>query len=158
MPVNTAKVQGRRNVKYSSIQDVLADAERLSSGPVKALGNWSPGQIYRHLAQGYNASIDGTNVSVMPWYFLLIARLFRKKILAGPMPPGFKLPPDAAKTLVPGPTTTEEGLAELRAAVARLARESKRAKSPVFGDMTNEEWNQLHLNHSALHMSFLVPE
>jgi hypothetical protein len=50
MPVNTAKVDGRRKLDYASLEEVLADADRLSSGPVKVLGNWSAGQIFKHLA------------------------------------------------------------------------------------------------------------
>jgi hypothetical protein len=156
MPVNTAKVEGRRKVNYASLEELLADADRLTSGPVKALGNWSPGQIFRHLAIAFNGSIDGFTMT-FPWYLRLMARVFKKKLLAGPMPAGFKLPPDAAKTVVPGPTTSEEGLAELHAAVARLEREPHRAKSPVFGNISKEEWNQIHLKHASLHMSFLVP-
>ena len=34
------------------------------------------------------------------------------------MPPGYKLPPEAAKAVMPGPTSTEDGLADLRAAIA----------------------------------------
>jgi len=135
----------------------LADAERLSQGPVQTLGNWSPGQIFAHLARALNDSIDGSNVKVA-WYFRLIVGLMKKKILAGPMDPGFRLPADAAQTLVPGPTSTAEGLAALRAAINRLERDPHRAKSPVFGPMTKDEWNQLHLNHAALHMSFIVPQ
>jgi Protein of unknown function (DUF1569) len=67
------------------------------------------------------------------------------------MPAGFKPPSEGAKALAPGPTSTEEGLAELHAAVARLERESHRAKHPVFGDLSKEQWNQIHLTSSALH-------
>jgi hypothetical protein len=49
-------------------------------------------------------------------------------------------------------------LNELRAAIDRLNREPKRAPSPVFGKMTREEWDQLHLRHAELHLSFFVPE
>ena len=59
---------------------------------------------------------------------------------------------------MPAPTGTKEGLAELHTAVARLQQETHRAKHPVFGHLTNEEWNKLHLKHAGLHMSFLVPE
>src|SRR5271163_177628 len=45
MAVNTAKVEGRRKVTYTSFEDLLVDADRLSAGPVKTLGNWSAGQI-----------------------------------------------------------------------------------------------------------------
>jgi hypothetical protein len=157
MPVDTAKVKDRRKVEYKSLQDVLADAERLNKGPIKTLGNWSPGQVYSHLAKAMNDSIDGSDVKVS-WFMRLIARSMKKKILSGPMSPGFKLPADAQRVLVPGPTSTEDGLAALRAAIARLQTESKRAPSPAFGPMTREEWDKLHLNHAALHMSFLSPQ
>ncbi len=156
MPVNTAKIDGRRKLEYTSLEEVLADADRLSSSPVKALGNWSAGQIFRHLAIAFNGSIDGFTMT-FPWYFRLMAKIFRKKILAGPMPAGFNLPPEGAKALKPPPTSTEEGLADLHAAVARLDREPHRAKHPVFGDLSKEEWNKVHLKHASLHLSFLVP-
>ncbi len=111
MPVDTAKVEGRRKVNYTSLQELLTDAERLSSGPVKALGNWSPGQIYRHLAISFNGSIDGFTMN-FPWYLRVLARLLKKKLINGAMPPGYKLPPEAAKAVMPEPTSTEEGLAE----------------------------------------------
>ena len=136
---------------------MLADAERLSSGPITTLGNWSPGQIYRHLAIAFNGSIDGFGVT-FPWFMRAMAKPFKKKLVTGAMPPGIKMPKNLAKVVMPPPTTTEEGLSELRAAVARLEREPHRARHPVFGELSNEEWNQVHLNHSKLHMSFLVPE
>jgi hypothetical protein len=157
MSVDTTKVQGRRNLNFTSLQEVLADADRLSSGPVKSLGNWSAGQVFRHLAIAFNGSIDGFTIT-FPWYLRLMARLFKKKLLSGAMPPGFRLSPENAEAVVPGATTTEEGLAELRAAVARLEREPRRAKSPVFGTISKEEWDQIHLKHASLHMSFLVPQ
>jgi hypothetical protein len=157
MSVKTAKVEGRRTVNYASLEDVLADAERLSSGHAQVLGNWSPGQIFRHLAKAYNGSIDGLT-GTFPWHIRTIARLFKKKLIAGAMPPGIKLPADLAEAVIPEPTSTEDGLAELRAAVARLENEPHRAKNPVFGELTKEEWNQIHINHAKLHMSFLVPQ
>ncbi len=156
MPTETSKVQGRRKVQYTSLRDVLADAERISKGRVEAMGNWSAGQIFMHLANSLNDSIDGAD-SRPSWWFRLMARMMKKRILRGPMSPGFKLPPAAAKNLVPGPTSTDEGLAALRAAIARQEREPNRAPSAFLGPLSHEEWNQLHLNHAALHMSFLVP-
>jgi hypothetical protein len=155
MPIDTTKVKDRRKVEYSSLQQVLEDAQRLCQGNVKALGNWSPGQIFQHLAWSFDTSIDG-NDAKFPWWLRMIAPLMKKKLLGSPMPPGFKLP-ESAQKLVPGPTSTEEGLAALRAAIARQERESSRAPNPVFGELTRNEWNQLHLKHAALHMSFLVP-
>ncbi len=156
MPINTAKVEGRRSLDYSSFEELLADADRLASGPVQALGNWSDGQIFKHLALAYNGSIDGFAMT-FPLPFRLMARLFKKKLINGAMPPGFTLPGDGGKSVTPGPTSTEEGLAALHAAVGRLEREPHRATHPMFGDLTKDEWNKIHLKHASLHMSFLVP-
>jgi hypothetical protein len=157
MSVATTSVEGRRKLDYKSLEEVVADAERVSAGSFKTVGNWSAGQIFRHLATAYNGSIDGITMK-LPWYILLMARIFKKKLLRGPMPPGFKLPAESAKQLEPGPTSTEEGLAELRAAVERLQREPQRASHPAFGKFSMEEWNQIHLHHANLHMSFIVPQ
>jgi hypothetical protein len=156
MSVNTARIDGRRTLNYASLAEVLTDAERLSSGPVKVLGNWSAGQVFRHLANAYNGSIDGFSMT-FPWYLRWMAKIFKKKLLAGPMPAGFNLPGKGGKALLPEPTSTEEGLADLRAAIARLEREPHRARHPMFGDLDREQWNTIHLHHAGLHMSFLVP-
>ncbi|MGP0064086.1 MAG: DUF1569 domain-containing protein [Isosphaeraceae bacterium] len=156
MAIDTSKVQDRRTLSFASLQDVLADAERIGAGDVKALGNWSPGQAFLHLATVMNGSIDGTPFKA-PWFIRMVARLMKKKILSRPMPSGFQLPSEAADVLVPGPTSTEEGLAALRDAITRLEREPKRATHPVLGGLTREEWNRIHLIHSALHLSFFVP-
>ncbi len=48
--------------------------------------------------------------------------------------------------------------ANLRAAVARLETDLYRAEHPAFGTISVDEWNQIHLGHAALPMSFLCPE
>jgi hypothetical protein len=158
MPVDTTKVEGRRPLDYHSFDELLADADRLASGPVRTLGNWSPGQIFRHLAAVYNGSIDGFPKTVVPWYLRLLSRIIKSVLLRGSMPPGFRLPPDAAAALVPPETSTEEGLAALHAAVERLQKEERRVRNPMFGDLTRDEWDRIHLKHASLHMSFLVPK
>jgi Protein of unknown function (DUF1569) len=157
MSVDTAKVEGRRKLKFASYEELLADVDRLTSGPVKTLGNWSPGQAFRHLGRAYNGSIDGFQMT-FPLPFRLMGKLFRKKLLSMAMPAGFKLPAQGAKAMVPPPTPTEEGAAELRAAIARLKQEPQRANHPMFGTLTKEDWDKVHLTHASLHLSFLVPQ
>ncbi len=157
MPVQTAKVSGRRKLHYASFEDLLADADRLSKGPVKMLGNWSPGQVYKHLATVYNGSIDGFDVK-FPAVFRAMAGMFKKKMISNAMPAGMKLPSKLAEKVQPSPVSNEEGLAALISAVQRLLTEPSRAEHPVFGKLEVDEWNQIHLRHAELHMSFLVPE
>jgi hypothetical protein len=155
--VKTGKVKGRRTVKYTSFEELLADADRMSSGPVKNLGNWSAGQIFRHLAISYNGAIDGLPIK-FPWFMRMMVKIFKKKLINMQMPAGYQMKPENAKITEPASTSTEVGLAELRAAVARLKQESHRAKHPLFGNLSNEDWDKVMLAHASMHMSFLVPE
>lgn len=43
MAINTARVTGRRQLRFESLDAVLADAEYLASVPTRQLGNWSLG-------------------------------------------------------------------------------------------------------------------
>jgi hypothetical protein len=157
MSVDTKSVSGRRQLHFDTIDDILAEVERLNQGKVRNLGNWSPGQVLMHISRVMNGSLDGIALRV-PWWIRFFARLFKKRFLKGPMPAGFRLPDEAAKTLVPGETSWEEGLQALRQAIGRLKTESQRFPSPVMGEMTAAEWNQLHCRHSEMHLSFLVPD
>ena len=49
--INTKNVTERRKIRYESLDDVVAEAERMSGPDVHILGNWSPGQIHAHLAK-----------------------------------------------------------------------------------------------------------
>ena len=155
MPVNTAKVTNRRELDYKSFDELLADVDRLSAGSIKTLGNWSAGQVFQHLANAFNGSIDGLP-QVFPWFICATARMFKTKLISGAMPAGMKVPAKFAAVVMPEATPTETGLANLRAAVSRLKQEPHRAAHPVFGKITNDEWNAVHLKHASLHMSFLT--
>jgi hypothetical protein len=156
-PIKTNKVEGRRELHFANINEILADAQQLASGQVRQLGNWSLGQATWHMAKTMKLSLDGTHFRA-PLLLRLFAPLFKKRLLRGPMRPGFKLPRNAAAEFIPaGFISTEQGLADLQANIERLNRETRRAPSPVFGQMTREEWDQLHLRHAELHLSFFVP-
>jgi len=155
MSIETKHIGGRRALRFASVREVLADAERVAVGAPKTLGNWSPGQIFLHLARGIDASIDGVEMK-LPWPMRLVGRLARGRILRGAMRAGINLPPAGADYFNPGPTTTEAGLASLRAAILRLEGTSQRAASPLLGRLTAAEWEQFHLRHAELHLSFIV--
>ncbi len=157
MPVDTKTVTGRRVLRFESLDDILSELASLEGKQLKTLGNWSAGQILAHVAVPMNAAIDGMKFAV-PWYIRTFARLFKKKILSGTAPPGFKLPKAAEAELIPGPTSVEEGLAAVRKAINRLKTESHREPSHFLGPLTVEEWNQLNCRHCELHLSFIVPE
>jgi hypothetical protein len=156
--VDTAKVTGRRELHFGSLDDIRADVEQLAgAGELRKLGNWSAGQIFQHLGLVMNKSIDGFQ-SQMPWIVRVLMGIFmKKKLLNNAMGAGFKLPAKAARELIPGETSLEEGLQTIRRGLDRLRTETKRVNSPFLGKMTLEDWTKLHCRHSELHLSFLVP-
>ena len=158
--IDTNKVTGRRVLNFQTLDDVLADAEMLARvGRIRAIGNWTPGQVFKHLAIVFNCQIEGMPLNP-PWIFRLIGRYyFKRRIINAGMRPGFQLPKNSVGVLVPPSTTTiEEGLESLRAAVKRLNADHTRVPSPFLGPLTLEESNKVQFRHAELHLSFLVPE
>jgi hypothetical protein len=157
MPINTAKVTGRRQLHFSSVDEILAEAERLAARNRRTLGNWSLGQILWHLATVMNTSIDGT--PVRPNIFMrMLGPLMKRGMLTKPMPAGFKLPASFAKIFGPPETSIEDGLRMIREAVGRQKTETHRERSPFLGEMSADDYVQLHCRHAELHLSFVVPE
>lgn len=152
MPINTKKVQGRRKIRYESLDELLADAQRLLGFEVRTLGNWSQGQIYEHLARSLDSSIDGAGFSLPAPVRWMMSLLMKRKFLEKKLPAGFK----TTGQFIPEETSAEEGLASLQRAIARQQQESKRAPHPAFGNIGREQWNAFHLRHAEMHMSFLV--
>lgn len=152
MPINTKKVEGRRRVRYESLHDLLADAQRLSGSGARTLGNWSQGQIYEHIARALDASIDGSDFSLPAPVRWVMSLLMKRKFLEKEIPAGFK----TTKPFLPEETTVEEGLASLQRAIARQDQESERVPHPAFGNISREEWNDFNLRHAEMHMSFIV--
>jgi len=153
MAINTNKVEGRRKVRYESYDDLLDDARRHAQGDVRTLGNWSPGQIYDHLARSFDASIDGVDFSLPAPVKWMMSLLMKRKFLTQSLPAGYK---STEKFIPPDATPAEEGLAALERAIERQKQEPNRAPHPAFGNIGREGWNQFNLRHAEMHMSFLI--
>lgn len=157
MAVDTKAVQGRRSLSFASLDEVVADAERLVASPhVTMLGNLSLGQILAHLAVPVNGAIDGIDRKA-PWFIRLLGPWFKSRILSKGMPPGFKLPKGVEAEMFPAVDSAEQGLAILREAVARLKTERMNASHPILGKLSHDEWSRLHRRHAELHLSYAVP-
>ena len=150
--VNTKTVRGRRKVRYESLDDLLAEAERLADVPVRTLGNWSQGQIYDHLARSLDSSIDGVGFQLPLPMRMMLSLFMKKKFLKKELPPGLRSTP----RFDPAETTVSEALEALRKSVARQQNESARVPHPAFCNIVRDGWNDFHLRHAERHMSFLV--
>ncbi len=128
-----------------------------STRPVHALGNWQLGRAFEHLARSIEMALDGARFRAS-WYIRLLGPLFKKRMLTRPMPAGFRLPAYAGAVLIPeDECEMQEALRHLRSAVTRSLATTHRHPSPVLGQLTPDEWDQLHCRHAELHFSFFIP-
>jgi len=155
--VDTKTVQGRRVLHFTSLDEIVADAEKLAASPdTKMLGNWPLDQLFTHLAMAINGSIDGMPHQA-PWFVRLAAPLLKGRVLKRGMTPGFKLPKQVEPRFYPTAASRQAALETLQRAVARSQTERMTADHPAFGKMTHEEWAKLHMRHAELHLSFATP-
>jgi hypothetical protein len=161
VPVDTSKVTDRRKLRFESIDQVLAEVQRLAeadrAGRLGQLGNWTLGQTLGHLAAWAEYGYTGAPLHV-PWLIKWIARLQKRRFLYGPMRAGVKIPRLEGGTLATDALPLDEGLARYQRVMERLQVEPPTAPSPVFGPLTHEESISLNLRHAELHLGFLVPQ
>ena len=145
----------RRTVEFARLDEVMPEVNRLLAG-CTTVGNWSLGQICKHLNAAIRSSVEGYGANA-PWLIrATLGRVFKRKILrTGRIAEGIKTSP----TLIPTPGLDDRAEAEaLRAAIAYyLAHSEKRALHPFFGRMTAAEYDRLHCVHCAHHLSFALP-
>jgi len=152
--VDTKKVI-RRELTYTTLEEVIADAERLTAANANTTGNWSLGQILEHLAMVMEKSIDGFDVKP-PLPVRLVGRWFLKnRFLKHGMPAGFQLKGPIAKELLPAELDPQPALEHLRRAAQRLQTETDRAPHPFFGKLNQTDSNRMNCRHAELHMSFI---
>jgi hypothetical protein len=154
----TVASRPRRDVHYESLDDFLADAERLAKMPTHTIGNWTYPQILDHLARTVTASLDGFGFKAPGWARLLIAPFVKNSFLTKTMKPGFKLPKRAMALVPANDLTVPAAMEKLRQALARYGKEPAGAEHPFFGKLASQEWNSVHARHAELHMSFVVPD
>jgi hypothetical protein len=159
--VDTAKVAGRRILRFESINEAMAEVERLveaeRAGRLRRLGNWTLGQTLGHLAAWAEYGYTGAPLNP-PFFIRWILRLRKRKFLYEPMRPGVRIPGVEGGTLATDPLPLEEARERYRRVMERLKAEAPTAPSPALGWLTHNESIALTLRHAELHLGFLIPE
>ncbi len=160
-PVDTKKAP-RRTLALTSLTQLTAELDAIeaahTAGTLTTTGNWTPGQIFSHLAVLPECAIDGFPPGKVPFLMrTMVQLLFKKKAASGnPTPPGFKIPAKADHFVPDENTTFEAGLTRLRTVLKRIDNGEKMTHpSPLFGKLTHDQWTNLNLGHASLHLSFL---
>ena len=145
-----------RVLDLRSIDEVIAELDRLQASGYQREGNWSLGQICRHLSIFVQGSMDGFNGPRLPWYVRVMAPLFvwwmRKKRR---MPTGVRVPAAYA----PGDHADDAGeVALLKGLLRRFElHQGPLHPSPFGGGIEPDECLDIHLIHCSHHLSFLQP-
>lgn len=159
--IDTARVVGRRVLQFHSIDEALADVDRLveteRAGRLKRLGNWTLGQLLGHLAVWAEFSYTGSPLKP-PFFIKWILRLRKRSFFKGALPVGVKIPGLEGGTLGTDLLPTDEAHARLRRVFERLKVEAPTVPNTIFGPLTHDEWIAINLRHAELHLGFLVPE
>ena len=152
----------RRQLRFETIDDALAEAERLvaaeKEGRLARAGTWSLGKTLGHLATWTEFAHDGYPASVhAPLPVRVILRMMRGRILNKGMMPGVKVGRVPGGTLGLDEVMSEQGLARWRTALQRLKASAPTIDNPAFGRLTHDEWVKLNLRHAELHLGNQVP-
>src|SRR5690349_111112 len=86
----------RRALDFRSLDDVLADVERLRAGGYERLGRWDLATTCDHLAKGFEVALDRRPLP-LPLAFRLLAPVvggwvFRRLLRTRRMPRGLRAP------------------------------------------------------------------
>lgn len=146
----------RRELLLQTSADVNAECDRLLNVGYVRHGNWTLGQICRHLRLTIDANVDG-----YPWWMTFLgfplrpflSRIMLPRLLQGRSPSGVK----TAGRFVPAADLDDASeVAALKRCFERYERHRDRLHPhPGFGALTPETFDRFHAAHAAHHLSFL---
>ena len=146
-----------RELRFESIDDAMAEAERLSACETRTTGNFSLGQIYEHLARTLEVVLGERKMPPVAFPMRMMARLMRPMVLKKAST-GFKLPAAAQGVLWPTEDVSDEaGLAHLRETFGRFKSADSLPKHVFFGNMTRSQHDKLQCRHFETHLGFVHP-
>ncbi len=153
----------RRELRFTTLDAAVADAEQLVARGYDRVGKWNLGQCTGHLANWLTYQLDG--FPPLPFFLKPIfwfmrntsaTKMLDKVIADQSMPSGAQTAP----TSVPSSDVDDRTeLEHYKKAVSRWSNhKGPYIPSPLFGNQSKDRFLALHLVHSAHHLSFLVPK
>ena len=156
MHTSAAPLIERRKLDFHEIDPLVAELQRLRDGGYRRSGQWSLSQICDHLAIFVRGSL-GEFQKLLPWplRFFVGKPLLRKLLRTRTMHPGRRVP----AVLLPGAARDDAAAVDALVQLLRQFRDHRGPlrPNPLFGELSREQWTQMHLIHAAHHLSFLTP-
>lgn len=149
----------RRNLIFDGLAEALQECRDLLDSGYHRHGNWSLGQICRHIRLTMEANMDG----YPRWMTILgfplrpfIRRFGLPGLLAGKSPKGL---PTAGMFMPPKDTEDDDEVEALARCIETfLSGQGKLHAHPGFGSMSREQFEHFHAAHLGHHLGFLSAE
>jgi hypothetical protein len=142
----------------NSVDEIVAEVERLAAAPVTTTGTHGFPEIVRHLALTNDMMTGRIAAPKPPLIMRLILPLIRSSILNGPVKPGVRLPAHAEATFWPDEDIAiADAITMLKESVAHYKEHGPLPVHPIFGAATREQLDRLTRSHAAMHLSFVHP-
>ncbi|QEG00718.1 hypothetical protein Mal15_47900 [Stieleria maiorica] len=146
-----------RKLRFGSMEEAMAEAERLAASTTRTTGQFSLGQILEHLARTLEVALHQRAMPPAALPMRLLSRLIRPMVLRKAST-GFKLPSKAQNVLWPSEAvSTEDGLEHLRQAYRKFMSADQIPKHVFFGNMTRQQHEALQCRHFEGHLGFVHP-
>ena len=146
-----------RTLRFQKLDIAVEDSQTLLLAGYDRQGQWSLGQICRHLTLVQDPSVDGYRKWMSLFGFLrpIMRRWLLPKILSDDSPRGIRT---ASMFMPPADTNDTVEVARFAASVDRLLRyDGDYSPHPAFGHLSREQILEIHCAHAAHHLRFLIP-
>ena len=154
-----SKITENRSLHFDTLGEGLAEAERLANLSTTTVGQFTHAQNVDHLARTLRIVVGDDSAPKFARWLRWLVRLRLKAILTQAAKPGIRLP----SKLQPQFWTEEdlsvnEAMQSLREAYQRfeVTKSSRFPTHPLFGELTNEQHEQLQCRHFELHLGMIV--
>ena len=152
-----SSIPERRELQFSTLDEVVAEAERLVNAEVRTTGNHKFANILEHLARTHDMATGKLPPPRLPFMMRIMMRMKKLAIIEN-LAPGFNLPPDAEKFFWPKQDfEVNAAFNHLKESVENYKANGPLKKHPLFGKLPPEKVTELNCKHGALHLSFVHP-
>ena len=146
--------QNRREISFSSLEEVISDIETLAGAEHETTGNHSFGKIVQHLATTNEMVVGNLIPPKLPWFMRMAMPFLKNGILNNPVEPGFKLPNKSMQEFFWSQSEVDikEAIENFRTSVQVYKEKGPLPVHPIFGKATREQVDKLILNLSLIHI------
>lgn len=154
-----AKITGNRSLHFGTLDEAMAEAERLTMLSTTTVGTFSHAQNVDHLARTLRVVVGDVAAPKFPVFIKWIVRFRLNAILTQPLKPGIKLPSGAQPVFwSEEDLPLDEAMTSLHKGYGRFRQQRADGfpPHPLFGVLTDAQQEMLQCRHFELHQGMVI--